>query len=153
IQSEPTTYVVDEARGVRNPLGMYCQRIGVAMHGVAVRPSPLQNLRIAVERSHLSVAGMLFGGFASGLSCLTEGEKQLGATVIDMGGGCTTIAVFNEGHMVHTDVVPMGGLSVTEDLCRMFTTPLSAAERIKTLWGAALGDLEASADVISVPQM
>ncbi len=153
IQSEPTTYVVDEARGVKNPLGMYCQRIGVAMHGVAVRPSPLQNLKIAIERSHLTVVGTLFGAYASGYAALTDDEKQLGATVIDMGGGCTSIAVFNEGHLVHTDVVPMGGQQVTEDLCRMFTTPLSAAERIKTLWGAALGDLEASADVISVPQM
>jgi cell division protein FtsA len=70
-----------------------------------------------------------------------------------MGGGTTSVAVFNEGHLVHADVVPMGGQQVTEDLSRMFTTPLSAAERIKTLWGAALGDLEASADVIAVPQM
>ncbi len=132
---------------------MYCQRIGVAMHGVAVRPTALQNLKIAIENSHLSVVGTLFAGAASGMACLSDDEKQLGATVIDMGGGCTSIAVFNEGHLVHCDVVPMGGQQVTEDLCRMFTTPLSAAERIKTLWGAALGDLEASADVISVPQM
>ena len=69
------------------------------------------------------------------------------------GGGCTSIAVFNEGHLVHADVIPMGGQQITEDLSRMFTTPVSAAERIKTLWGAALGDLEASADVIAVPQM
>jgi cell division protein FtsA len=138
---------------VKNPLGMYCQRIGVAMHAVAVRPSPLHNLKLAIERSHLSVVGTQFGAYASGFSSLTDDEKQLGATVIDMGGGTTSIAVFNEGHLVHADVVPMGGQQVTEDLSRMFTTPLSAAERIKTLWGAALGDLEANADVIAVPQM
>lgn len=153
IQAAPTSYVVDEARGVKNPLGMYCQRIGVAMHAVAVRPSPLHNLKLAIERSHLSVVGTQFGAYASGYSALTDDEKQLGATVIDMGGGTTSLAVFNEGHLVHADVVPMGGQQVTEDLSRMFTTPLSAAERIKTLWGAALGDLEANADVIAVPQM
>jgi cell division protein FtsA len=153
IQSAPTTYVVDEARGVRNPLGMYCQRIGVAMHAVAVKPSPLQNLKIAIERSALNVVGTQFAAYASGYSSLTDDEKQLGATVIDLGGGCTSIAVFNEGHLVHADMIPMGGQQITEDLSRMFTTPLSAAERIKTLWGAALGDLEASADVIAVPQM
>lgn len=153
IQSAPTAYVVDEARGVKNPLGMYCQRIGVAMHAVAVRPSPLQNLKIAIERSHLSVVGTQFAAYASGYAALTDDEKQLGATVIDLGGGCTSIAVFNEGHLVHADVIPMGGQQITEDLSRMFTTPVSAAERIKTLWGAALGDLEASADVIAVPQM
>ncbi len=71
IQSAPTTYVVDEARGVRNPLGMFCQRIGVAMHAVAVKPSPLQNLKLAVERCHLNVVGSLCAPYASGLAALT----------------------------------------------------------------------------------
>jgi cell division protein FtsA len=132
---------------------MFCQRIGVAMHAVAAKPSPLQNLKLAVERSHLSVVGQLFAPYASGLAVLTDDEKQLGATVIDMGGGCTSIAVFLDGHMVYADVVPMGGVQITEDLARMLAAPLSAAERTKTLFGAALGDLESGADVISVPQM
>jgi cell division protein FtsA len=87
IQSAPTAYVVDEARGVRDPSGMFCQRIGVAMHAVAVKPSPLANLKLAVERCHLNVVGTLFAAYASGLATLTEDEKQTGATVIDMGGG------------------------------------------------------------------
>jgi cell division protein FtsA len=153
IQSAPTTYVVDEARGVRNPSGMFCQRIGVAMHAVAVKPSPLNNLKLAVERCHLNVVGSLFAPFASGLAVLTEDEKQLGATVIDMGGGVTSIAVFLEGHLVHTDVISMGGQQVTSDLARMLAAPLSAAERAKTLYGAALGDMEAGADVIPLAQM
>ncbi len=153
IQSAPTSYVVDEARGVRDPSGMFCQRIGVAMHAVAVKPSPLQNLKLAVERCHLNVVASLFAPYASGLSTLTEDEKQLGAILIDMGAGTTSIAVFLEGHLVHADVVPMGGLAVTTDLARMLSAPLSAAERSKTLFGAALGDMEASADVIAISQM
>lgn len=153
IQSAPTAYVVDEARGVRDPSGMFCQRIGVAMHAVAVKPSPLQNLKLAVERCHLNVVASLFAPYASGLSTLTEDEKQLGAILIDMGAGVTSIAVFLEGHLVHADVVPMGGLQVTTDLARMLSAPLSAAERTKTLFGAALGDMEASADVIAISQM
>ncbi len=153
IQSAPTTYVVDEARGVRNPLGMFCQRIGVAMHAVAVKPSPLNNLKLAVERCHLGVVGTQFAPYASGLATLTDDEKQLGATVIDMGGGVTSIAVFLEGHLVHADVVPMGGQQVTADLARMLAAPISAAERAKTLYGAALGDMEAGADVIPLAQM
>jgi len=116
IQSAPTAYVVDEARGVKNPSGMFCQRIGVAMHAVAVKPSPLQNLKLAVERCHLNVIGTQFGAYASGISTLTEDEKQIGATVIDMGGGTTSIAVFLEGHLVHADVVPVGGFAVTSDI-------------------------------------
>jgi cell division protein FtsA len=153
LQSAPTSYVVDEARGVRNPSGMFCQRIGVAMHAVAVKPSPLQNLKLAVERCHLNVAGTLYSAAASGQAVLTEDELQLGATVIDMGGGVTSVAVFLEGHLVHADVVPLGGQQVTADLARMLAAPLSAAERTKTLFGAALGDLEAGADVVSVAQM
>ncbi len=153
IQARPTAYVVDEARGVRDPRGMFCQRIGVAMHAVAVKPSPLQNLKLAVERCHLTVAGALFAPYASALSTLTPDEKQLGATVIDMGGGVTSVAVFMEGEMVHADVVPMGGAHVTADLARMLAAPLSAAERIKTLYGAALGDIETGTDTVAVPQM
>ncbi len=97
--------------------------------------------------------GALFAPYASGLSTLTEDEKQLGATLIDMGAGVTSIAVFLEGHLVHADVVPMGGWQVTTDLARMLSAPLSAAERTKTLFGAALGDLEAGADVVAISQM
>src|SRR6201995_2543729 len=89
IQSAPTTYVVAEARGVRDPSGMFCQRIGVAMHAVAVKPSPLQNLKLAVERCPLNVVGALFAPYASGLASLTEDEKQLGVTLIDMCAGVT----------------------------------------------------------------
>jgi len=153
IQSAPTSYVVDEARGVNDPSGMFCQRIGVSMHAVAVKPSPLANLKLAVERCHLNVAGALFAPFASGLAVLSEDEKQLGATVIDMGGGVTSIAVFLEGHLVHADVVPIGGGQVTADIARMLAAPLSAAERNKVLYGAALGDIEVSADVVAVSQM
>jgi cell division protein FtsA len=153
IQSAPTSYVVDEARGVRDPSGMYCQRIGVTMHAVAVKPSPLQNLKLAVERRHLTVAAALFAPYASGLATLTPDEMQLGATVIDMGGGVTSIAVFIEGALVHADVVPMGGSHVTADLARMLAAPISAAERLKTLYGAALGDIESGTDMVAVPQM
>jgi len=153
IQSAPTSYVVDEARGVRDPSGMFCQRIGVTMHAVAVKPSPLQNLKLAVERRHLTVAAALFAPYASGLATLTPDEMQLGATVIDMGGGVTSIAVFIEGALVHADVVPMGGSHVTADLARMLAAPISAAERLKTLYGAALGDIESGTDIVAVPQM
>jgi cell division protein FtsA len=153
IQCAPVSYVVDEARGVRDPSGMFCQRIGVQMHAVAVWSSPFQNLKLAVERCHLSIAGALFAPYASGLATLTPDEMQLGATVIDMGGGVTSIAVFLEGALVHADVVPMGGAYVTADIARMLASPLSAAERIKTLYGAALGDIETGTDVVAVPQM
>jgi cell division protein FtsA len=95
----------------------------------------------------------MFAPYASGLSVLTEDEKQIGCTVIDMGGGVTSIAVFLEGNLVHADVVPIGGFAVTSDISRLLSAPLSAAERVKTLFGAALGEMDAGTDVVAVPQM
>jgi cell division protein FtsA len=132
---------------------MFGQRIGVMMHAVAVKPTPLQNLKFAVARCHLAIGASLLSPYASGVACLTPDEMQLGATVIDMGGGTTSFAVFMEGQLVHADVIPAGGMRVTADLARMLSAPLSAAERLKTLYGAALGEIETSTDVVTVPQM
>lgn len=153
IQAVPVSYVVDEAKGIRDPRGMFGQRIGVAMHAVGVKLLPFHNLKLAVERCHLSVGAALVAPYASGLACLTTDEMQLGATVIDMGGGTTSFAVFLEGQLVHADVIPLGGAHVTSDLARMLSAPISAAERLKTLYGAALGEIETGTDLVSVPQM
>ncbi len=153
IQAMPSSYVVDQARGVRDPRGMFCERLGVTVHAVAVRSGPLQNLRLAVERCHLTIARQLYAPYASALSTLAPDETSLGATLIDLGAGVTSVAVFMEDALVHVDAVPIGGANVTSDIARMFSTPLGAAERIKSLYGSALGDLEAGTDMIEVPQM
>jgi cell division protein FtsA len=153
IQAAPISYVVDDARGVKDPRGMFCQRLGVSMHAVAVKPAPFRNLKLAIERCHLTIAGTLVSAYASGLSTLAADEMQLGATLIDMGGGTTSIAVFMDGELVFADMVPLGGNNVTADLARMLAAPVSAAERLKALYGAALGDMETSTDIVVVPQM
>jgi len=153
IQAMPTGYVVDQARGIRDPRGMFGDRIGVTMHGVTVHPGPLRNLHLAIERCHLCVAGRMFAAHASGLATLTHDETSLGVTLIDMGAGVTSVAVFMEGELVHVDAVPLGGAHVTSDIARMLSAPLGAAERIKTLYGSAFGDLEAGGDLIEVPLM
>src|SRR5262249_19553144 len=116
IQSAPVSYVVDETRGVRDPRGMFAQRLGVTLHAVSVKPLPLQTLKRAFQLCHLQTGAARAAPCASGLSCLTADEMQLGATVIDMGGGTTSLAVFLEGQLVHVDVVPLGGAHVTSDL-------------------------------------
>jgi cell division protein FtsA len=153
IQAAPTGYVVDQQRGVRDPRGMYCDRLGVIIHAVAVRSGPLQNLRLAVENCHLSISRQLYSPYASALATLTADEMSLGCTLIDLGAGTTSVAVFIEDAMVHVDSVPIGGHHVTSDIARMLSAPMAAAERIKSLYGSALGDLEAGGDLIEVPQM
>lgn len=153
IQASPTGYTVDQMRGVRDPRNMFCARLGVNMHAVAVQAGPLQNLRLAVENCHLAIARQIYAPYASALSTLTPDEMSLGCTLIDLGAGCTSIAVFMDDGLAHIDTIPIGGGHVTSDIARMLSTPLTAAERIKTLYGSALGDLEVGTDLIEVPQM
>ncbi len=153
IQAAPTGYVVDDLRGVRDPRGMFAENLGVNIHAVAVRSSPLHNLRLAVERCHLSISRQLYAPYASALSTLTADEMALGCTLIDMGAGTTSIAVFMDDALVHVDSIPLGGQHVTSDIARILSAPLSAAERIKSLYGSALGDLEVGTDMIEIPQM
>ncbi len=151
VQAAPTEYVVDQARGVADPRNLVCDRLGVLVHAVAVRAAPLQNLRLAVQRRQLVISRQLFAAYASAISTLTPDELSLGCTLIDMGAGCTSVCVFRENSLVYGDTVPLGGANVTADLAGILLTPMTAAERMKTLYGSALGEVDAGDDLIEVP--
>jgi cell division protein FtsA len=153
IQAAPTEYVVDQTRGVSDPRDMVCDRLGVSVHAVAVRAAALQNLRLAVERRQLSISRLLFAPYASAMATLTPDEMSLGVTLIDMGAGCTSVCVFREGALIHADTVPLGGANITADIAFVLSTPMAAAERIKTLYGSALSQSDAGDDLIDVPLM
>jgi cell division protein FtsA len=153
IQAAATGYIVDSVRGVADPRGMFCDKLGVSVHAVAARSGPLKNLRIAVKGCHLGIARELYSAYASGLATLTADEMSLGVTLIDMGAGCTSAAIFKENALVHVDSVPFGGAHVTSDIALTLSAPMGAAERIKTLYGSALGVSEAVSDTIEVPLM
>ena len=153
VQAAPTEYVVDQTRAISDPRDMVCERLGVCVHAVTVRATPLQNLRLAVERRQLAISRQLFSAYASAIATLTPDEMSLGATLIDMGAGCTSVCVFREGALVHVDTIPSGGANITADIAFMFSTPLAAAERIKTLYGSALGEADPGDDLIDVPLM
>ena len=108
------------------------------VHAVAMRAAPLKNLRLAVERCHLGIARQLYAPYAAGLSTLAPDEMALGATLIDLGAGSTSVAVFMENALVHVESVPIGGFHITSDIARVLSAPLGAAERIKTLSGGRL---------------
>ena len=153
IHSIPTGYKIDGHRGIRDPRGMYGDQLGVDMHIVTAASSAVRNLTTCVQRSHLDVAGFVVAPYASGLAALVADEKELGVTVIDMGGGTTTIAVFYEGNVVYTDGVPVGGMHVTSDIARGLSTPLAHAERMKTLFGHAMPVTADEREMIDVPQV
>ncbi|MEQ8388570.1 MAG: cell division protein FtsA [Alphaproteobacteria bacterium] len=150
IHSIPVGFRVDDASGIRDPRGMFGDNLGVEMHVITATSGPVRNLVTCVERSHLDIERVVLSAYASGLACLVEDEMDLGATVIDMGGGTTSLGVFVNGKVVYTDVVPVGGHHVTSDIARGLCTSVADAERIKTLYGSTStlpGDDKARIDV------
>lgn len=153
IHTIPTGFTIDGNRGIRDPLGMYGELLGVNLHIITASSGAVRNLTTCIERCHLETIGFVVSPYASGLACLVEDEMELGVTVIDMGGGTTTIAVFYEGQIIYTDMVPVGGNHVTSDIARGLSTPLTHAERMKTLYGHAISSAADKHEMIDVPQV
>ena len=153
IHAIPVGYTIDGNRGVRDPRGMFGERLGVNMHLVSAASGVIRNLSTCVARCHLDIESVVVSSYASALATLVEDEKQLGVTLIDMGGGTTSIAVFFDGELVHTDCVPVGGVHVTNDVARGLSTPLDDAERMKTLFGSAMPSPSDDREAIKVPRI
>ena len=111
----------------------------------------LRSLGACIARCDLDVGELVSAPMASGLATLVADERELGATVIDMGGGTTGMAVFAEGQLLHTAQLPIGGLHVTNDLARMLSTPVAHAERLKTLYGNAQPCKDDESEMLPVP--
>tara|TARA_E500000331_G_scaffold34175_2_gene28495 strand:+ start:5049 stop:6332 length:1284 start_codon:yes stop_codon:yes gene_type:complete len=149
----PLGYGVDGNRGVADPRGMFGERLAVNMHVISALRGAVRNLQTVVRRCHLEVEAVVATPYASGLGCLSEEEKALGVTAIDMGSGITSVAVFFDGELVHTDIVPSGGSHVTKDIGRGLVTPLKHAERLKTLYGNAIPSANDDQQLIQVPSL
>jgi cell division protein FtsA len=153
IHAIPVAYTVDGASGIKDPRGMFGARLGVNMHIVTASSSPLRNLHSCIDRGHLGIDSTVVSSYASGLATLVEDEKDLGVTLIEMGGGTTSVAVFYDGCLVFADVVPLGGQHVTNDIARGLATPTGHAERMKTLYGSAIATPADDRELIDVPQV
>ncbi len=149
----PVRFTIDGTGGIRDPRGLTGKTFGVRIHRVTAGSGSIQNLHAVVERCHLEVERYVISPYASGLSCLVEDEMDLGVTVIDMGGGTTSVAVFYGGGVIFTDIVPVGGDHVTSDIARGLSTSLADAERLKTLHGCARLSPTDDIEIINVPQV
>ncbi len=138
LHSLPIGYAVDGVRGISEPRGMLARQFGVDMHMVTADVAAVRNLMLAVERCYLEVEAMVAAPYMAGLSVIADDEAELGAALVDMGAGTTTIGVFSGGRFIQTDGFALGGLNVTMDLARGLNTRISDAERIKTLHGGVM---------------
>lgn len=153
IHSIPTGYSIDGSRGIRDPRGMYGEHLGVHMHIITAAAGAVRNVSTCIQRCHLDPSAFVVSPYAAGLSCLVDDERELGVTVIDMGGGTTTIAVFYENNAIFTDIIPVGGNHVTSDIARGLSTPLAHSERMKTLYGHVIALPTDENELIDVPQV
>lgn len=153
VHTIPVGYALDGQEGIREPRGMVGQRLSVGVHMVSAESGALKNFATCIEQSHLDIAALCLGSYAAGLSTLVEDEMDLGCTVIDMGGGVTSFAVFSGGACVYADALPVGGIHVTNDIARGLTTGISDAERLKNLYGHALAASTDEREMIDVPQI
>lgn len=153
VHSLPIGYGLDGHRGIKDPRGMTGRQLGVDMHVVTAEEALLDNLELAINRSHLSIGALVASAYASGLATLVDDEAELGTVVIDFGAATTTMAVFLDGQFIHTDAIAIGGHHVTMDVARGLSTSLESAERLKVLSGSALAHAADDAELLLVPAL
>jgi cell division protein FtsA len=149
----PQEFVIDEQDGIREPVGMCGVRMEAKVHMVTGAVSAAQNIIKCVRRCGLEVDDIILEQLASSYSVLTDDEKDLGVCLVDIGGGTTDLAVFTEGSIRHTAVIPIAGDQVTNDIAVALRTPTQYADEIKIKYACALTQLAASDESIEVPSV
>ena len=143
-------FIIDGQEDVREPMGMSGMRLEVKVHIVTGAVSAAQNIVKCVRRCGLEVGDLILQPLASSLACLTEDERELGVALVDIGGGTTDVAVFTQGAIRHTAVIPIAGDQITNDIAMALRTPTPEAEDIKTRHGVALQRLAGADEMIEV---
>lgn len=147
----PQEYVIDHQDGIREPLGMSGVRLEARVHMVTCAVNASQNIEKCIERCGLRVNDIILEQLASSYAVLTDDERDLGVCLVDIGGGTTDIAVFTDGAIRHTAVIPIAGDQVTNDIAMALRTPTQSAEEVKIKYACALAQLAGPDEMIKVP--
>ena len=149
----PQEYVIDTQEGVKEPLGMSGVRLEAKVHLVTCAVNAAQNIENCIKKCGLEVDDIILEQLASSYSVLSEDEKELGVCMVDIGGGTTDIAIFTDGAIRHTAVIPIAGDQVTNDIAMALRTPTQNAEDIKIKYACALAKLAGADETIKVPSV
>ncbi len=149
----PQEFIIDNQEGVREPLGMSGVRLEAKVHLVTCAANAAQNIKKCIRRCGLEVEDIILEQLASSYSVLTEDEKQLGVCLVDIGGGTTDIAIFTDGAIRHTGVIPIAGDQVTNDIAMALRTPTAHAEELKIKYACALAQLAGAEETVKVPSV
>src|SRR5580704_9605035 len=149
----PQEFIIDSQDSIREPVGMSGVRLEAKVHIVTGAVSAAQNIVKCMKRCGLVTSDIVLEQFASSQSILTDDEKELGVCMIDIGGGTSDIAIFTDGAIRHTAVIPIAGDQVTNDIAIALRTPTRNAEEIKIKYGCALQDLVDTNQMIDIPSL
>lgn len=149
----PQEFIIDSQDSIREPVGMSGVRLEAKVHIVTGAVSAAQNIVKCMKRCGLATSDIVLEQFASSQSILSEDEKELGVCMIDIGGGTSDIAIFTDGAIRHTAVIPIAGDQVTNDIAIALRTPTRNAEEIKIKYGCALQDLVDTNQMIDIPTL
>ncbi len=149
----PQDYIVDNEMGVKNPVGMSGRRLEGNFHIVLGRIASVKNIEKCIRRVALQLNDLILEPLASSKSVLTEEEKEAGVVLVDIGGGTTDVAVFYDGIIRHTAVIPFGGNVVTSDIKEGCSVLYKQAESLKVQFGSAMGDMAREDMVVTIPGM
>ncbi len=149
----PQEFIIDDQDGIKDPLGMSGTRLDVKVHIITGAVTAIQNIVKSCSRAGLHVNDLVLQPLASSRAVLTSEEQELGVVVVDIGGGTTDLAFFLEGSLWHTEVLPIGGNHLTNDIAIGLRTPASEAEKIKIKFGCALSSLVKHEETLDVPSV
>ena len=137
LHAQPALYTLDGLTGVKKPLGLHADRLGVHIHVIAADGSPVRNLDLCVRSAHLEVKSIIAAPIATGLACLSEEERDLGVALVEIGAGITNVSLFAGEMLVGLKSLPIGSADVTDDIASAFGTTRGQAERMKCFHGSA----------------
>jgi len=149
----PQEFIVDDQRGISDPLGMAGVRLEVKVHIVTGAVTSAQNIIRSCKRADLNVSNVVLESLASSKAVLSPEEREIGVALVDIGGGTTDIAVFSKDSIKHTAVLALGGHNLTNDIAYGLRTPMQSAEAIKIKYGCALADLITDEEILEVPSV
>ena len=146
-------FKVDGQDGIQDPKGMYGRELSVNLHLVVTASSVLQNIVNAVNKAGVVADGVVMQQLASGESILSDDEKELGAFLVDIGGGTTDVAVYSQGAIWHSEVIPLGGNLITKDIAIGTKAPISEAEQLKKAVGSVFPESVPVEEVVEITEV
>jgi cell division protein FtsA len=138
LHAHPALFTIDGAQGVRQPIGLHADRLGVDIHVIGADPAPLRNIDYVIRSAHLGVAAIVASPVAAALACLSAEERELGVALVELGAGVTNVSLHAGGMLVGLRSIPLGARDIADDIAAAFGVQRRDAERLKCFYGSAM---------------